>query len=218
MNNNNKQSEELNIDITKLSAKQIKELEKQIHLHHEAEREEKVRLASVKSNYKLHIPSGDKIEISRNDYGLIRQIIYRVAINPESKPFNKDVLLGFLQNNLEPERIPFSRIYECPHCGKVALSSGREWIPDKSYDGGHNGDYYIGCNNCEWETPKKLRDDYEDGTWEKFHQWLIHNGFLASDTSFPSETINKTFRQYLQDNPEQCLSVYGLSQRSSEQQ
>lgn len=198
------------VDVSKLSTKELKALQRDIQERFEADNAEKKRLAAVKENYRLHLPEAADIEYNISDISVLRSIARRLSDTSVPNPrLDEETFISFIKREISPRKVKLSTVYECPHCGHAdRLRIERHYLGSSPYGRDKYGKYYLQCSHCEWEAPKRTHEEYESDVWGTFHSWLIDNGFLASGTELPGDTIENSLRQFIDDNPQRCLDSF----------
>lgn len=161
-----------NIDVKILDAmseSELNNLRKEVYARLDAINEEKQRRKQLRDNYKLlpfefeYAYLTDKIVDSLCEHFKITTILEKYEFNDIVETWRRK----------KPLR--YEKIYTCPWCGNTSL---RLHIPP-------NGIYYIDCDDCEFEVPKKYNGYNIQETWKFFHEYLIKLGYLDPSVKFP---------------------------------
>lgn len=161
-----------NIDVKILDAmseSELNNLRKEVYARLDAINEENQRRKKLKENYKL-LPFEFEYTYNMDEIvSMIRKHFEVHDILTEDK-FN-DVVTTWKRTM----PLDYENIYTCPWCGSASLCL--HTLP--------NGIYYINCDDCEFEVPKKYNGYNIQETWKFFHEYLIKHGYLDPSEKFP---------------------------------
>lgn len=161
-----------NIDVKILDAmseSELNDLRKEVYARLDAINEEKQRRKQLSDNYKLlpfefeYAYLTDKIVDSICEHFKITTILEKYEFN------------DIVETWTRKKPLRYEKIYTCPWCGNTSL---RLHTPP-------NGIYYIDCDDCEFEVPKKYNGYNIQETWKFFHEYLIKHGYLDPSEKFP---------------------------------
>ena len=161
-----------NIDIKRLdelSEEELNNLCKEVHARLDAITAEKQRRKKLKDNYML-LPY--TFEYTYNNDAIVHDLSNRIKV---THVISQDEFDDIVDNWKRKMPLDYENIYTCPWCGNTSL---RLHTPP-------NGIYYIDCNDCEFEVPKKYNGFYIGETWRNFHEYLIKHGYLDPSVTFP---------------------------------
>lgn len=161
-----------NIDVKlldEMSEDELNDLRKEVYSRLDAITAEKQRRKKLKEHYKL-LPF--EFEYTYNHAAIVHDLSNRIKV---THVISQDEFDDIVDNRKRKMPLDYEKIYTCPWCGNTSL---RLHTPP-------NGIYYIDCNDCEFEVPKKYNGYYIQETWRNFHEYLIKHGYLDPSVKFP---------------------------------
>lgn len=161
-----------NIDVKILDAmseSELNNLRKEVYARLDDINEEKQRRKQLRENYKL-LPF--EFEYTYNHAAIVHDLSNRIKVTHVIAQCEFDDIVDNWKRKMP---LDYEKIYTCPWCGNTSL---RLHTPP-------NGIYYIDCNDCEFEVPKKYNGYYIEETWRNFHEYLIKHGYLDPSEKFP---------------------------------
>lgn len=155
--------------LDEMSESELNDLRKQVYARLDAINEEKQRRKQLKENYKL-LPF--EFEYTHNT----NKIVSTIREHFETCDIlTEDTFIDIVTTWKSKLPLHYEEIYTCPWCGNTSLTLHTP----------PNGIYYIDCNDCEFEVPKKYNGFYIEETWRNFHEYLIKHGYLDPSVKFP---------------------------------
>lgn len=161
-----------NIDVKILDAmseSELNDLRKEVYARLDAINEEKQSRKKLKENYKL-LPF--EFEYDYLTHKIVESICEHFKI---TTILEKDEFNDIVETWKRKRPLRYEEIYTCPWCGNTSL---RLHTPS-------NGIFYIDCDDCEFEVPKKYGGYNIQETWKFFHKYLIKHGYLDPSEKFP---------------------------------
>lgn len=161
-----------NIDVKILDAmseSELNNLREEVYAHLEAINEEQQRRKKLRENYTL-LPF--EFEYTYNNDAIVQDLSNRIKITHTISQYEFDEIVDNWKRKMP---LDYEKIYTCPLCGNTSL---RIHIPPTHI-------YYIDCDDCELEVPKKYNGYYIQDTWRRFHNYLIEHGYLDPSVKFP---------------------------------
>jgi len=202
------------VDVSKLSPKELHDIEVQIKAIRDAEKEKKEKLRQVKANYALHIPvpTPESFKVCSH-FRVINRIIEVISESPK-KTIGIEGIKDIVLKSVDGETIPNEQFYPCPGCGELRLYVSVEKENQRCWDG--VGLHGLRCDSCDWVAPRRVQDKAKYDVWNNFHSWLIDKSYLPLTSKKPSQQWDEVLKDYKANHGAEIANAQGLFEAGRE--